>query len=608
MNIMMVTLPQRASPDDFPPLGILAIQNYLKKHGVVNVEFYHIDALRPSYADVIKYIEEKKPMALGISAVVSTAYAYTKRLSIDIKKRLPDTLIVVGGNLAASAELLLRKTGTDLCVLGEGERIFLNVVKRAETTRNPADFKDIPGLVLLDESSNLVNTGYERPLDKTEIYDFDWRDLEKTGAMDRYIYPIFKDGVVHHAAFSHDPRAYQSHRRGKKFVTVNAGSKGCVARCTFCHRWEKGIRYAPPDLAVERIRRLVSDYDVGFVSFGDESFGADQRWLKAFCKEIAPLDLLWRAAGMRVNRVDSDIIRMMRDAGCCIINYGMETGSADMLHLMEKKTTKEANHQAMQWTIEAGLKSVIQIVLRMPGETPETVRETTEFCIFGNTLSPQQDPTLLSLNYAQALPGTPLYEYARRIGLIGSTMDDEEKYLLNISDQDASDPRTSLNFSDYPVLTTLLWPRMISIKVKYAYVKKFGLDHYHRMVLGKNQGPMDAAGSRPGTEPMRLPGLWSLLFQRKKWVGNISLANLYPILLYRLRHFLIFLVLADSLVKYGASYTWSIAWEYVRFMLTFARKKGKFPYEYKSLRKIVKYDVGLNSGDAPQMLPLRQGR
>ncbi len=68
----------------------------------------------------------------------------------------------------------------------------------------------------------------------------------------------------------------------------------------------------------------------------------------------------------------------------------------------------------------------------MPGETPETVQETADFCKYALTLSPTQNPNDLSINYAQALPGTPMYEYARHKGLIGQDLDGEEEYLLKI--------------------------------------------------------------------------------------------------------------------------------------------------------------------------------
>ena len=65
--------------------------------------------MRPEYSEIITHIEEEKPDILGISAVVSTAYAFVKQLSIDIKKLSLQTTILMGGNLGASAEVILKK-------------------------------------------------------------------------------------------------------------------------------------------------------------------------------------------------------------------------------------------------------------------------------------------------------------------------------------------------------------------------------------------------------------------------------------------------------------------------------------------------------------------
>ena len=102
MKITIVTTPIRPTPTTFPPVGSLSIIKYLKRHGFENVNFYNIDANRPSYDEVLEHFRQVRPEILGISAVVSTAYAYVKRLANDVKVLLPDTLIVVGGNMAAS--------------------------------------------------------------------------------------------------------------------------------------------------------------------------------------------------------------------------------------------------------------------------------------------------------------------------------------------------------------------------------------------------------------------------------------------------------------------------------------------------------------------------
>ena len=439
-TVMLITIPIRPSPAGFPPVGSLSIINYLRRHANIETQFYDIDASRPDYNEAIEHIIEAKPDVLGISAVVSTSYAYTKRLSEDIRKHLPDTLIVVGGSMAASAELLLRRTPVDLCVIGEGEKIFLNIVNRAATTNHPPDFANIPGIVLLDESGVLVNTGYESQLSNAEVYNIDWNDMVGMSDIDVCFSHPLADGNIPEW-MSGDSRAHDEVRRNKTHGTIVA-SKGCVAKCTFCHRWDKGIRYIPVDILVARVTEMVERFDLGFLTLGDENFGTDRRWLAEFCEKIKPFDLLWRVGGMRVNCVSPENLEMMRDAGCVALNYGIETGSPKMLQIMEKKTKLDDNRNAFRWTVEAGLWTGIQLVIGMPGEDRSTIMETIEFTKYAMTLNPNLRSNDLSINYAQALPGTPLYEYARHKGLVDPGIDGEEEYLLSISDRDAHDEYT----------------------------------------------------------------------------------------------------------------------------------------------------------------------
>lgn len=628
MRVMLVTTPIRPQPTDYPPFGSLSIVKYLRRHGVQGVEFYNIDGNRPSYAEVLAHIKERRPDVLGISAVVSTAYEYTKRLAVDVKKMLPDTLIVVGGNMAASAEILLRRASVDLCVLSEGEKVFLNVVRRAERTRVPTDYADIPGLALLGADGALVNTGYEETLAAEELYDIDWDDLDRSSDMGVFIYSAFDElGESQAIPFTYDGRAFEEHRRHKKVGRLVA-SKGCVARCTFCHRWDKGIRYIPVDILMRRIEELVKRYDVGFLCIADENFGTDRRWLTQFCDGIKKFDILWRVAGMRVNRIDRETILMMRDAGCVYIAYGMETGSARILEIMEKKTSIEANYTAIKWTIDANLGSPVQIVIGMPGETDETVDETIQLCIFSQTLSPKQNPNDLSINYAQALPGTPLYEFARHKGLIGRTLEEEEVYLLRISDRDAHDEFSTLNFTETPRLICETWRPRITVEVNYAYVKKYGLDHYLGILLNdvnyfrkerKDTGyfanPKRLVDRSATTDTLHEVRSAMLLDEKKPELprlsvllakGNLGLAMIcYPVFFYRLKRFLPLMVLIKDLVRFGPRYAGGLVLEYLGFLF---RGGARFGHKYRSLRKIVNEDIGPLPDDSPAMQPLRQGR
>jgi hypothetical protein len=97
----------------------------------------------------------------------------------------------------------------------------------------------------------------------------------------------------------------------------------------------------------------------------------------------------------------------------------------------------------------------------MPGEDDETIRETIEFVkeVSGSLYwCKNRTPIeLVSINYAQALPGTPLYEWARERKYIGQSVDDEESYLIGISDTDAYSEDHFINYTGLPLLRVLMW-------------------------------------------------------------------------------------------------------------------------------------------------------
>ena len=145
---------------------------------------------------------------------------------------------------------------------------------------------------------------------------------------------------------------------------------------------------------------------------------------------------------------------------------------------MEKKVTLEQNINAIKWTYEAGLTTVIQLVIGMPGETDKTIQETIDFLkktgpyysdCFRDKLTP-----VISPNYAQSLPGTPLYEYARENNFIRNDLDGEEEYLLKISDTDAYEEDHFINYTQQPLLKVLSWRYWIRFEI-FRYHAKYNL-------------------------------------------------------------------------------------------------------------------------------------
>jgi len=473
MKIAICT--SRIRPDGeqtvFPPLGSMSIIQELVKHGYEDTYLFDIDGLRPAYSDILARFERDRPDVIGISGVVSTSYKFIKQLIASIHELLPETPVIVGGNVAASSELVLRLAKADYCVVGEGELTIIDLMaylKNKGGRSNPDDYdalRKMQGITFLDEKNVAVFTGYRPQIPADGLYDLNYDILERDTDVSRYIIEPFL-----YPAFRWDPRGYEPHRRGQKLATI-VTTKGCVARCTFCHRWDKGIRFVGIDRIIERIKNVQERYNVGFISFADENFGSDRKWVDELLEALAPLDILWRVGGIRARTVNLDMLNRMREAGCVQVQYGIESGSQRMLDVIEKNTKVQHNIDAANWSFEAGLYLVYSMLIGMPGETPETVRENIDFLKAVTGMLPEPPYARLSINRVEALPGTAVYEYGKHLGLIGRTPEDEEKYLLHISDTSGGDSGKQLNFTDYPDFVVQGWRRLMWMELMDNWFK-----------------------------------------------------------------------------------------------------------------------------------------
>ena len=178
------------------------------------------------------------------------------------------------------------------------------------------------------------------------------------------------------------------------------------------------------------------------------------------------------------------------------------------------------------------------------------------------------------------------YEYGRNKGLIGITTEEEEQYLLVVSNMDAADGAKTINFTDYPRLVLLSYPRFIKSIVNYRYVKKFGADHYYKMIFSEYKRPF--------------------LFHILKNKSISDMFYLYPTLVYNFRRFLWIVKFMEIVKANGLAFAIGLLSEYLRFIGYKLRGK-KITFEYRSLRKAIDKNSNAYTG-TKEMLMLRKGR
>ncbi len=477
-KILLMNIPAGPFPSDYPPVAISRVMEGIDPSLGCEVSFLNLDLYRPSFESIRERIELFAPEIIGISAMLTPSYAYLKRLSSFIGERFPSIIQVLGGQINVIANIILLKTRVDFCVIGESEPVFSSLIgKLAETgfiIDDTSQFADIKGLVFLRDGKPFF-TGYGPEDSGAGTRQFNYRLISRFSSLDNYIHRV--DGQYFKVRLANSDinglfSLFRPENMKKNLATVFT-SKGCVNRCTFCHRFTKGYKVLGGEDVIAYIEALRADHGVGLLLFSEENFGNHRKSTAKLVEYLKGSGLNWAAPAVRVKSVNEDILKSWKEAGCVHVNFGIESLSQKILDVMEKNSTVEENLDAIRLCFRLRLFTVIGLVIGMPGETEETIEETIR-----NLSSVVPDdidfPFEVYVNFVQAIPGTPVYEYARKMALIGNTLDEEERYIESLHDVDANELGHYLNFTGYVKEELAYWKYYISMELITAYIRKNG--------------------------------------------------------------------------------------------------------------------------------------
>jgi len=195
-------------------------------------------------------------------------------------------------------------------------------------------------------------------------------------------------------------------------------SRGCVYWCDFCttvRMFGRRYRMRTPKNVVDELEYLKKRFGANRFTFYDDAFTVDQDRVLAICREIKnrKLKIEWDCE-TRVDMVTKELLVEMKHAGCASIWFGVESGSQKVLDAMRKGISPSQIVKAFKWAKEAGLITVAGVVLGFPGETKETIEETTKFI-------EKLNPNDVGYYIATPYPGTPLYNKVVEEGILRIT-------------------------------------------------------------------------------------------------------------------------------------------------------------------------------------------
>ncbi|MBI5572937.1 MAG: cobalamin B12-binding domain-containing protein [Elusimicrobia bacterium] len=378
-----------------PPFGLAAIAAYLEKSDV-GVKIIDADARKltdEEIADVLQIYfagRRGKPEYVGITSSTPTISSALIVAKI-VKNIFPDTKIVLGGvHPSVMAEDVLKEESVDFIVRGEGEETFRELITGVNR-------KKILGLSY-KEDKNIIHN----PL-RTVISDINTLPFPAY-----HLLPMEK--------------YFPAKGSYKKLPALGMmTTRGCPGRCTFCLGSYLGqqVRNRSAKKIFEEMFLLQDKYGIKEISFYDDVFTTKKENVKNLCKKIIneKMDISWSCFA-RVDFVDEELLRAMKDAGCHQIMYGIESGDEQILKNIHKKISLEKVKEVVSITKKNSIDVRAAFMLGNPGETKETMRKTIDYAV-------NLAPDVAIFNITTPYPGTEMFKWAKDKGILTTENWDE---------------------------------------------------------------------------------------------------------------------------------------------------------------------------------------
>jgi radical SAM superfamily enzyme YgiQ (UPF0313 family) len=279
-------------------------------------------------------------------------------------------VVVVGVHGTVKPAEMLRATGAYAVVLGEPEATMRDLARGLPREATP-------GIAYMDAGA-LVTTEPRSLLDLAQL-PIPAMDLLP---MERYRYEIL----------------------GERLMLLEA-TRGCPHGCRFCLRAMYGgrvFRRKPAPQVCREIREAVLAHGARSLYFIDIEFTIDRASALAVCDCIEDLgeSIPW-CCQTRADSLDQALLHRMRQAGCRLVHFGVESGSDRVLTSIRKGETTDIIRTGVRMAQDAGMETACFFMFGFPGETAEDMEATIEF-------AKELAPTYASFHVLEPYPGTPM--------------------------------------------------------------------------------------------------------------------------------------------------------------------------------------------------------
>ncbi|MFZ5480214.1 MAG: B12-binding domain-containing radical SAM protein [Myxococcota bacterium] len=390
-----------------PYEGISYISTVLHNAGypvrIIDVR-YAKNPLEEAYAQIKEGTD-----VLGI-ATYEDCYPFVEELVREVKHQFPKMPVILGGSLVTSVpHVFMSEMPADVAVISEGEITILEVMDLYVRGEWATKLADVKGIWYRDAQGQVHKNparGQMPNLDSLPKMRLDlWPQAKGPGGMQPQI--------------------------------ISSYSRGCKMDCSFCYRTTPQERVKSPERVNEELAFYKKQYNIDFVFFVDLTFTAHKKQTIEYCDVIKQHDLTWTCLTRNAD-VDREVLRNMKDAGCDVILYGVESLGPEVLKEARKGSTENLVIRAMRNTWDEGIRYGGLTIVGLPNETEETLDHMCDWA--------EENRHICRVKYLSAMPGTTVYHQGLQNGMIRS----EVEHLRWLAVEQALERDEFLNYNNLP--------------------------------------------------------------------------------------------------------------------------------------------------------------
>lgn len=338
-------------------------------------------------------------------------------------------------------EIMEKYEALDIVIFSEAEGVVKELIEKA-------DLSEVKGIIYRKEGIIVKNPDYPGT-ENPDIFPFPARDLLKN-------------------------ELYVSPDNGKPLGVITT-SRGCPFKCIFCPAGtltNYKVFHRSAENIFNEIKECHEKYSIDEFLLNADTFTARKKIVLELCRLIreSSMNITW-AANSRVDTVDEEMLLEMKRSSCKMVAFGIESGSQDMLDKMKKGIRKEQARNAIALCKKAELLSHTFYIIGLPWETRETLSETLNFVR-------EIDADFFDFNVAYPLPGTELFEIAKKDNLFDESKLRESSYATSQIHSYKLSSDELIKFRKNALLRLYLRPSYIMKTLKRVLFKPAELKRY----------------------------------------------------------------------------------------------------------------------------------